>query len=81
MAVAKFFVTDPRGMQFDIWARAVNQDLASFMAPVDRPSESDWQFWAQQMFSADALVAESIPNPGKFPDWKSWALQWMTNQN
>jgi hypothetical protein len=79
--VAKFYVNDPRNMQFETWAQSVNQDLSNFMSPVDRPDEKNWQFWAQQMFAADALVAEAIPNPNRFPDWKSWALQWMTNQN
>jgi hypothetical protein len=79
--MAKFLVADPRGMKFDYWARLVNQDLADYMAPVNLTNEKDWQFWANQIFMADALVAEGIPAPYKFHDWKSWALQWMTTQN
>jgi hypothetical protein len=81
MVVGKFFIADPRGTTFDLWARQVNQDLSTFITPLSNPTEKDWQAWVRKMYTADSVVAESIPNPDSFSNWRAWAYQWITNMS
>ena len=74
------FVPDPHGTTFELWANRCAEDLTS-QVWFPKPNESRWKEWARQLFYSNDLVAEGVPDPVLYNDWREWARRWMVTQN
>lgn len=66
----------PYGLEFVEWAIYATEQLAEYgIAPPT--SEDEWATWANALFSVPDLVAQGIPQPIGFANWREWAERFV----
>lgn len=60
-------------MSFVDWASQIVQDLEKGDVVEFPISEERWQEWATRLCWIPRFAKTNPPNPGLFPDWRSWA--------
>jgi len=72
--MTQFNIPLPENIDFIHWASVVNEELALYNVgiPLD---EDAWVSWALNVCDVLDLVAEGLPNPLGFDDWRTWAAR------
>lgn len=68
---------DPRGFEFQEWARLLTEQLAVYNVPA--PVEDAWVDWAWQLYASPQLVYQGLVDPRGYTDWREWASQLVQN--
>jgi len=71
-------VPNPIFLSFHRWASELcHQEPTVPTPPID---ERGWRGWARQFLFLN-LTNTPVPDPERFPDWKSWANEVKTSLN
>ena len=61
-------------MNFEDWANALIMNIDQTIAgPTVRPSEDEWQDWANGMFPGSTKLPFNLPDANHYDNWRDWA--------